>query len=262
MAEPTGEAQLGFFPELRGLERDAAALAGKLKAAEAAVTEASGRDPSEQVRVALGTLGRVAFVEVDPRWRTRISPGDLPAAVLAAYREAGIRRSETWAAEIGRTDAGSLLDDRGSMPSAGAGSGPADFGSHESIRRLWHLLQEATDRLDDVVREAAARREAVVTGRDPSGHVTASFSGGGELTDLTVDDERLAEVGDRELGAAITAAIIDGYAVVDRLARESTSRWPFPDLDRLSGSPAALLATLGLPAVAPDDRTRGGHAAD
>ncbi|RSM49769.1 hypothetical protein DMB66_44675 [Actinoplanes sp. ATCC 53533] len=209
----------------------------------------------------LATLGRIASVDVGPGWRSRISPADLTTAALAAYREASSRRLETWAAEIGRTDVSSGLDempssDAGADPVIGSGSGPADESSHESIRRLWCLLQDATDRLGEVIREAAARGQAVVTGRDPGGHVVASFTGSGELTGLTLDEAWAAEAGHREIGTAVTAAITDGYAVVDQQARDSTSRWPFPDLDRISGSPAALLATLGLPAVAQDDVPR------
>ncbi|GIE53494.1 YbaB/EbfC family nucleoid-associated protein [Actinoplanes nipponensis] len=251
MAEPTGAARTGFFPELDDLARDAAVMAGWLAAAEAAVAEAAGRDPSERVRVVLAALGRVASVEIDPHWRTRIDPGDLRAAVLAACQEAGRRRLETWAAELGRSDGRPGTSAPGRTPDAGprpveVASGPAEESSHESIRRLWGLLQEATDRLDDVVRDAAARSRDVLTGRDPGGHVTASLTGGGELTDLTLDETWAAAAGAREIGAALTAAITDGYAAVDRRAREATSQWPFPDLERLSGSPAALLATLGL----------------
>jgi DNA-binding protein YbaB len=257
VAGPTGEPGFGFFPELRDLQRDAAVLAGKLAAAEAAAAEASGRDPSEHVRVVLAALGRIASVHVNPRWQTRIGPGELGAAVLAAYREAGSRRVETWAAEIGRAGVHPPSSTRYSMPIAGPATGPADDSSHESIRRLWYLLQDATDRLDDVVRAAAIRSRAVVTGRDPGGHVTASLSGGGELTDLTVDEAWATEAGDSDIGSALTSAITDGYAMVDQGARESTGQWPFPDLERVSGSPAALLATLGLPAVMPDDDRRG-----
>ena len=138
----------------------------------------------------------------------------------------------------------------------GSGFGPSDESSHESIRRLWYLLQDATDRLDDVVREASAHSQEVIVAGDPGGHVTASLTGTGELIDLTVDEAWAGEAGDREIDTALTAAINDGYAVVDQQARELTSQWPFPDLDRLSGSPAALLTTLGLPMVAPDDDRR------
>ena len=138
----------------------------------------------------------------------------------------------------------------------GAESGPSDESSHESIRRLWYLLQDATDRLDDVVRETTARSQTVIAGRDPGGHVTASVTGTGELTDLTVDEAWAGQASDHGIGTALTAAITDGYAAVDQHAGKSTSQWPFPDLDRLSGSPATLLATLGLPMVAPDDDRR------
>ena len=266
MADPTSGALPGFFRELDSLERDATVLAGKLTAAEAAVSEAAGRDPSEQVRVVLAALGRIASVDVEPRWRTRVDPGDLPAAVLMAYQEAGKRRLETWAAEISRPDLASRPTGSASLPDAGdeggaatgLGSGPSDESSRESIRRLWYLLQDATDQLDNVVRDATARGQAVLTGRDPGRHVTASLTGAGELLDLALDEAWVVQAGDSELGTAMTAAITDGYALVDQRAREATSRWPFPDLDRLSGNPAALLATLGLPAADTDDDRRQG----
>ncbi|MFI7540159.1 hypothetical protein [Actinoplanes sp. NPDC049599] len=241
MAESTGAAPPGFFPELRDLQRDAAVLAGKLQAAETAAAEASGRDPSEQVRVLLAALGRIASVEVEPQWRSRISPGELGAAVLAAYQEAGRRRVETWAAEIGRPDTGTQAAHE-PHPQVTV---PAGAASPESIRRLWYLLQDATDRLDDVVRDAQARSRAVTSGRDPGGHVTVSLTGG-ELTALTLDEEWAAKADGRAVGTALTRAVADGYALVDEQARQSADQWPFPDLDRLSGSPAALLATLGL----------------
>ncbi|MGW4946367.1 hypothetical protein ACWEOZ_32835 [Actinoplanes sp. NPDC004185] len=251
-----------MFSELRDLQQDAAVLAGRLQAAQAAVVEAAGRDPSEQVRVVLDALGRIAYVDVEPSWRSRVGLGDLTAAALAAYQEAGRRRLETWAAEVNRPDAGSELHRSTPMPQADnqvtgstirPGSGPADEFSHESIRRLWYLLQDATDRLDDVVREAAARSQAVYTGRDPAGHVTASLTGTGDLTDLTLDEVWAEKAGNHEIGTALTAAIADGYAVVDERVRESTSQWPFPDLEQLSGSPTALLAALGLPSLAAED---------
>ena len=266
MADPTSGALPGFFRELKGLERDATVLAGKLRAAEAAVSEAAGRDPSEQVRVVLAALGRIASVEVQPRWRSRVDHSDLPAAVLMAYQEAGKRRLETWAAEISRPNLTPQPTGSASLPhtgnggrfAIGLGSGPSGESSRESIRRLWYLLQDATDRLDNVVRDATARGQAVMTGRDPGRHVAASLTGAGELLDLAFDEAWVVEVGNRELGTAMTAAITDGYALVDERAREATSQWPFPDLDRLSGSPAALLATLGLPAADTDhDRRQG-----
>lgn len=137
MADPTSGALPGFFRELKGLERDATVLAGKLEAAEAAVSEAAGRDPSEQVRVVLAALGRITSVEVEPRWQSRLDPGDLPAAVLMAYQEAGKRRLETWAAEISRADLTSQPTGSASLPDTanggrsamGPGSGPSDVSS-------------------------------------------------------------------------------------------------------------------------------------
>jgi hypothetical protein len=259
-------AQPDLFPELAQLQRDAADLAGKLKAAEAAAAEASGRDPSEQVRVVLDPASRIEQVEIEPGWRSHMEASDIGQAVVLAYREAGSRRLAAWAAEISRAEGDPGAHDVDpTQPDAAAGSsrpgitsGPFDAAAHDSMRRLWYLLQDATDQLDEVAREAVDRSAAVVTGRDSAGHVAATFVGG-DLTDLSADEQWSAGAGGREIGSAVTEAIRHGYAAVDKLAKGSvTSGWPFTDLDRLSGDPATLLASLGFPVPGPArDETEG-----
>jgi hypothetical protein len=253
---PDGVARTELFPELEQLQRDAAALADRLATAEAAAADASGRDPAEQVRVVLTPAGRVRSVEVRAGWRAEVAPSDLGSAVLAAYRDACDRRVETWAAEISRGKDHPSTDRAGTaqpMTSVAANSGPFDASAHESIRQLLYVLQDATDRLDELARESAARSAAVVFGRDSGGHVTATLTGG-ELTGLDLDERWSAEAGSREIGTAVTDAIASGYAAADRLAEDSlTARWPFPDLERLSGDPAKLLASLGLPGPVTQD---------
>ena len=113
------------------------------------------------------------------------------------------------------------------------------------MRRLWYLLQDATDQLEQVAQEAADRSTAVVTGHDLAGHVTATFVGG-DLTDLSVDERWAAGAGGREISSVVTDAIRHGYAAVNQLAQTSmTKGWPFADLDRLGGAPGAVLASLG-----------------
>lgn len=115
------------------------------------------------------------------------------------------------------------------------------------MRDLYHLLVDATDQLDQLGREAVERARAVTTGRDPAGHVTATLTGD-QLTALQLDEGWSARAGGDEIGVAVTAAIAEAYAAVDEPAgRPLTGRWPFPELDRFTAGPAALLAALGLP---------------
>ncbi|NMO50060.1 hypothetical protein HH310_02465 [Actinoplanes sp. TBRC 11911] len=225
-----------LLAELAELGREAAILDGQFRAAAAASSEASARDSSEQVRVVLTAAGRIETVEVLPGWRAHLTAQELADAVLFAFREAGNRRMETWAAAVG-TDAGTRLS---APPSTAADGG--------TVRDLWYLLQDATDRLDDLAREASARSRAITTGRDAHDQVTATLTGG-ELTGL-----RVGERAGRDVGAAITAAIRDGYAAADE-ASSITGRWPFPELERFTSDPATLLSTLGL-AAPPTDPQR------
>jgi DNA-binding protein YbaB len=243
-----------LFPELTELYREAAVLARRLDEAQQAAAEASGRDGSERVRVVLTPAGRIGAVEVGVDWRSVLGVDGLPSAVLAAYREAGNRRVETWAAEIARTETDTEIGPGAASPpvdgaaiGGSVGPGPADESVHESIRQLWYVLQDATDRLDELAGEFDTRSRTAVTGHDPGRHVTVTLTGG-ELTGLDIDTTWLAEVSAQQIGTTVTEAIAAGYAAADQLADDSLSRrWPFADLERLTADPAALLHGLGLP---------------
>jgi hypothetical protein len=126
--------QAALFPELSELYREAVVLARRLDEAQQAAVEASGRDASERVRVVLTPAGRIGEVEVGVDWRSVLGVDGLVSAVLAAYRKAGNRRVETWAAEIARTetDTAEISPVAVSLPVNGAaigrtgGPGPAD----------------------------------------------------------------------------------------------------------------------------------------
>ncbi|MEU4242399.1 hypothetical protein [Actinoplanes sp. NPDC026619] len=249
MAGLDSNAMSELLTQLGQLGREAAVLDGRLRAAQAAVAEASGRDPSEQVRVVLDAAGRITTVEFKASWRSRLDAGELTGAVLAAHQEAGRRRLETWASEVSRT-AGDTA------PSAPPEQRPPPhLAGHGSVHDLWYLLQDASDRLEDLSREATTRGSAVTTGHDPGHHVTATLTGA-ELTGLSLAPPWPGQAGAEEIGSALTAAIADGYRAVDDLAAQSLTRqWPFPELDRFTSDPAALLTALGLPTPgAPDEQ--------
>ncbi|GIM97536.1 hypothetical protein Ato02nite_093290 [Paractinoplanes toevensis] len=250
-----------LFAELAQLGREASLLDSRLRTAAASVVESSGRDPSGQVRVVLTAAGRIHTAEVAPGWRSHLTANSLGTAVLAAYQEAGKRRIETWAAEVGRTknevvSPDEIARETSNLPlsSTDPTNGPAV--DTDSIRGLWYLLQDATDRFDTLALEATARSQKATTGRDSTGHVTATLTGE-ELSGLDLDQRWADRAGGQEIGTAITSAIADGYATIDRLAERSLTRqWPFPDLDRITSDPAALLTALGLPVPHTDDDQR------
>lgn len=248
MAQPHHARYAGLRNEFERLGREAAVLAARLEAAQTAAQDALGRDPSGQVEVELTPEGRVASVRVANLWRSRLTADGLGDAVLAACRAAEDSRLESWAVGIGRSR--HQADASRSAPSWTAPAPLTDSGllaGQDAIRGLWHLLQDASDRIEDLTQEAATRSRAVVTGTDQQHRVTATFTGGA-LTGLDVDQRWAAQARGTGLGAAITDAVAHGYAEIDRRAEESLlQRWPFPELQRLTGDPATLLATLGFP---------------
>jgi hypothetical protein len=155
---------------------------------------------------------------------------------------------------LSRTDGTTTSADEVAAPESMTGAAAASSSSPETdpIRGLWYLLQDATDRLDELASEATAHGQAVTTGRDATGHVNVTLTGG-ELSDVHLDPAWSARASGREIGTAITAALANGYATIDGLAERSLiHKWPFPDLERFTSDPSALLTALGLPIPHPD----------
>src|SRR4051794_16691232 len=73
-------------------------------AGSAARATATGADETESVRVTLDPQGRVAGVSVAAGWRQRLGADGLSDAVLAATRDASVRRLEAWGEAYGGDD--------------------------------------------------------------------------------------------------------------------------------------------------------------
>lgn len=168
VAQPHRAPYVDLLSELEELRQQAAVLARRLEAAHAVTPEASGEDPSGQVRVVLTAAGRVSSVAVAGRWQSRLAADRVGHAVLAAYREAARRRLQSWATAISHSDPrGESVDPGPGRTSPVPSADPGVPAGNDAIRGLWYLLQDASDRLDNLAQEAAARSEAVVTGTDP-----------------------------------------------------------------------------------------------
>ena len=254
MTGPGSGSLSDLLGQLAGLQREASDLEARLERAEAAASDTAGRDPSEQVRVTLTPAGRITATAIAPGWRSHLTTEELGNAVLAASREAASRRAETWAGELSRSDGRTTSDQDVATPKSTtpAYNSRPQAPNNDSIRGLWYLLQDATDRLDELASEATTRSQAVTTGSDSSGHVTVTLTGG-NLSEVRFDPAWFARAGGREIGTAITAALTNAYATIDGLAERSLiHQWPFPDLERYTADPTALLTALGLPVPHPD----------
>ncbi|MCU7723851.1 hypothetical protein ODJ79_09010 [Actinoplanes sp. KI2] len=90
-------------------------------AGSAARATAAGWDDSESVRVALDTEGRVVAVTVAAAWRRRLGVEGLSDAVLAAVRDAAMRRLEAWGEVYGDDDRDRPADGAGSLNDVATG---------------------------------------------------------------------------------------------------------------------------------------------
>ncbi len=91
----------------------------------------------------------------------RVAQDALGAAILAAFEEAGRRRSETWADAVSRPlveDPADAEDPMGALgtPAASGASDPTDPGAVEFGRGLHHVLQDVAAGLDGLADDLAA----------------------------------------------------------------------------------------------------------
>jgi hypothetical protein len=238
--------------ELRALRRDAQALSRRLATSRQGAAETSAFDPAGCVCVALAGDDRVASVEVVDGWRRRIEVHALGPAVVAALEEAVRQRAMAWAQAVSE---GPVADPHGAddgPASSASGSGvdlawPDPAGAAEFARRLFYVVQDAAAGLDAVVADAARRAAQVTTARDRHARVVVTLTGAA-VTAIDIDGRWARHAGHEEIGAAIMAGIRAGYAAVDELVEASPlRRWPYAELDRMTGDPTQLLAGLGLP---------------
>jgi DNA-binding protein YbaB len=252
VAELNSNAFAELLLELGELSQQAADLNDQLRRASAAATHAVGHDPSEQVHVTLTATGRIEDIAVGSRWQSQLTREGLVNAVLEAQQDAVKRNVEIWAGEINQRGHGTPKAEEfvtlvepppASADLTALAPGRVDI---DSVRGLWYLLQDATDRLDALAAEAKTASQTVTSGRDPGGHITVTLTGT-VLTHLELEEYWGARTDGREMGNAITAALRDGYATIDaRADRSLTAKWPFPDLENVTSDRTALLTVLGL----------------
>ncbi len=200
-------------------------LARHARTAES-VSVSSGSDPTAAVTITLDAQGRVSAITVQADWQRRVGAQDLPDAVVAAVRDASIRRLTTWG-----TSFGEQATDR-STPADGAGPVPLDrddfqrrlhaaatgtMSAEDRRAALSELLElaEAIERgIDEVSGRLQATLSADYTGQSPDRHVSVTMTGGGEPTAVRFDRAWLRQAHEINIGRQLTAAFRAAYESV------------------------------------------------
>jgi nucleoid-associated protein EbfC len=91
------------------------------------------------------------------------------------------------------------------------------FGGQPNMQQLMKQAQKMQEQLEAAQAELAA---AEVTGTAGGGLVTATLTGGGELTALTIDPQAVDPDDIETLQDLIVAAVRDAHEAVGRLANE------------------------------------------
>lgn len=226
--------------------------AQRFERARQRVGERAATDASGAVRLRTDADGLVVEVTVDARWRDRLQPEALAAAVLEAYANGVAERSRAWAEDF----ADDTQEEPRPRPAPGlessvaaelfrrlqATDGDADPGP--VMERLVQLLEDLDRRLDDALDRAEQMGSREYSGQSSSRHVRARVSGGGELVGVEYDARWLPGAHSFNIGRETTEAI---HAALRELAEgQATEPDPMGELLRLADDPAALADYLGI----------------
>lgn len=213
-----------------------------------------GYDGTRSVRADLDGEGQLTGIRVDPNWQRSLRDDELATAVLEAYQQAVMQRLEAWGTAVEQAEAEPPRPrPRAAMTDTVAGrifERLEGTGANIDDTRTLNRLLDMLDELDGVMEQASADADALsatkVTGRSAAGHVTATVSGGGELTGLEFDRRWLPRAHAANIGRETMDALNQARR---RLAERLAERQPFAKLNALAAladNPTALIEYLGL----------------
>jgi len=114
----------------------------------------------------------------------------------------------------------------------------AQFGGQPNMQQMLKQAQQMQQQLEQAQAELAA---AEVTGSAGGGLVTATLTGGGELTALSVDPKVVDPDDVETLQDLVVAAVRDAHQAVEKLANEK--------MGPVTGGMSGALGGLGLPGL-------------
>lgn len=190
------------------------------------------------VAIVMNFDGAVIRCRVHPRWRERLSHGDLGTAVITTVQEGHRMILEQLAAEPpGGTD--------GAHPPAPRPSpSPADPAEFTSYLRT--LLVDVQNSLPEVTAKILNAATEVSTVEGAGGAVTATTRAGA-LVRLDIKPTWLRRTGHGEIGRVLTGVLARALpGSMKRMIAEMNSVGRVAEFRALMADPARLLADLGL----------------
>lgn len=195
-------------------------LAQRFEQAHTQLGSVTGQDGSGTVPVTVDKQGLVTDVRVDARWANHHTADTLGPAVSEAIMAAVAARTRQW---------GELYaDERQQQPEPvlRPAPTPADSlagqltelaqrrpsGSDEAtLDALLEMLTAVNESIDDVSAQVSANLTAEFSGQSSSGHVQATVSGAGSVTDIGYEASWLQRAHAFNISRETTEAVKDAY---------------------------------------------------
>ncbi|MGH3899026.1 MAG: YbaB/EbfC family nucleoid-associated protein [Pseudonocardiaceae bacterium] len=243
-----------MFHDLGELRREAEDLQRCLAIDPAALYR--GSDGSGSVAVTVDSEGRVTDVRLERSWRQAVGEQALGAAVLEAVADAGMQRLAAWGADVAAVAADghglhlprdpALRENSSAMavrPVMAADGGQ----TRQAVQELVSLLQGVEAELDDLERRTDRRLAQNVAGVSPNHLVKVTVTGGGQVTDVSLQPRFLKRTDDAGIARELRSAFQTAYGRVGSLGLQGLlGDGPLARLHALGQDPAGLLGRLGL----------------
>jgi DNA-binding protein YbaB len=194
---------------LAALRDDGDALLRRTRSAARAAGE-PGSDSTGSVMVTLNEHGRVATMVVARDWRTHLTNEQLGAAVVAAVRDASMRRVGTWSGTHSAAAEEGFQNRLDSII-----SGPLSEAEREAaLVVLLEVAESIEQGLDEVCGSLQQTLSTIHTGVSPHREVIVELTGGGDVTAVRFDRCWLRDAHEANLAQQVVAAFETAYELV------------------------------------------------
>lgn len=214
-------------------------LGQRVEASQTKMTSTRGQDESGLIAVRLDAEGRFVDVRILEAWVDEYEPGELGAAVVAAFTSATMARMEQW---------GAGLEEQASEPEPQTRPTPsrdqeladqleallgnADIDAETAMQGLLGQLQEMEGMLDAAVGSIGRDSQTSVPGFDGGRKVRASADLQGGVTEVVIDEGFAEDSHAFNISRAVTEAITN--AITDSVAQAAHALGPIHDLNAVA----------------------------
>lgn len=231
-------------------------MSQRFEQAHAALGPVTGEDGTRSVRVTLDAAGLVSDVRVGRGWADHLTADTLGMAVSEAIAGALGSRTQQWATEFAEQERepsepvlrpaptpGDSLAGQLTEVARQDAAGPSG-GTLDAVLEMLTTLNESIDEVSAQVREQLGTS---VAGRSSLGHVRATVTGAGDVTDLDYEAGWTGRAHPTNIGRETTEALRDAYRqIATTSTRSIIDASPLGRLRELTDDPVALARRLHL----------------